>query len=193
MARPREFDPDDALDKAMHVFWARGYHDTSIRDLVAGTGVNYYGLYSVFDSKHGLFLAALDRYRDTVTSELLEGLRQPGPLVPALSAAYGRLGKRLRAGGGRVGCMMCNTAAELAPHDKDAAAKVAAHRRQLHAAFRDRLVEAQKTGHLPRRRDVEPLAAFLTTTAYTLGLLLRMGADDAELNRHLEVALRAVG
>ena len=78
MARPREFDADEALDKAMHLFWAKGYYDTSIRDLVEATGVNYYGLYGTFESKHGLFLAALDRYRAKVTSQIVRELNRPG-------------------------------------------------------------------------------------------------------------------
>ena len=75
MARPKEFEPQEALDKAMRQFWAKGYHDTSIRDLTARTGVNQYGLYGVFGNKLGLYLSALDRYRDTVTAEALEMLR----------------------------------------------------------------------------------------------------------------------
>ena len=78
MARPKEFDPEDALDKAMQQFWAKGYHDTSIRDLVDRTGVNYYGLYAAFENKRGLFLAALDRYRDTITTEIIGELKRSG-------------------------------------------------------------------------------------------------------------------
>ena len=74
MARPKEFEPDEALERAMHQFWATGYHDTSIRDLVARTGVNYYGLYGEFENKRGLFLASLDLYAKTVTAAVIREL-----------------------------------------------------------------------------------------------------------------------
>ncbi len=193
MPRPKEFEPDDALEKAMTQFWAKGYHDTSIRDLVDCTGVNYYGLYSVFESKRGLFLAALDRYRDTVTAEVIRDLKQPGSLEPGLRRSFNRLFELLTAPGSRVGCMMCNTAVELAPYDSEAAAKVQAHMKLLRHAFRARLLAGQKAGELPGSRDIDALAEFLTTTAYSLGLLLRSGCSKAYLRRHLDSALMAVG
>ena len=66
MPRIREFDPAIALDQAMHLFWQRGYGNTSIEDLVVATGVSRHGLYDVFESKHKLFLACLDHYQEVV-------------------------------------------------------------------------------------------------------------------------------
>ena len=63
MARSREFNPKEALEKAMYVFWQKGYINTSIDDLVQATGVSRFGLYDEFGSKHGLFLASLDYYQ----------------------------------------------------------------------------------------------------------------------------------
>jgi len=189
MARPREFDADEALDKAMHQFWAKGYHDTSIRDLVNRTGVNYYGLYEVFDSKHGLFLAALDRYCGTVTTEVLAEVRKPGPLRAVLQGAFDHLLGVLKTPDGRVGCMMCNAAVEVAPADPDAAAKVREHMALLRRVFRKRILEAQKDGDLDTGKDAGALAEFLTTTAYSMGMLLRSGCGDAYIQRQLKTTL----
>ncbi len=192
MARPKEFDPQEALQKAMGLFWAKGYHDTSIRDLVERTGVNYYGLYGEFESKHGLFLAALDLYRDTITTELLRALRGPGPVREVIAKAFDQLLDMMKTGDGNVGCLMCNTAIELAPYDADSAAKVRAHRAQLQQAFHRLLTEGKAAGELDETADADALAAFLATTAYSLGLLLRSGASDAEAKGHLETALSLV-
>lgn len=192
MARPKEFEPDEALERAMQQFWAKGYHDTSIRDLVERTGVNYYGLYGEFENKHGLFLAALDRYRERITDEVLRELKQPGPLEAGLRRAFERLLALMKTADGRVGCMMCNAAVELAPHDPAAATKVQAHMKLLRTAFRAKLAEAQSSGELKADKDIGALAEFLTTTAYSLGFLLRAGGSDAQLRRHLRVALSAV-
>ncbi len=193
MARPKEFEPDEALDRAMRQFWAKGYHDTSIRDLVARTGVNYYGLYGEFENKRGLFMASLDRYAKIVTSEVVRELRRPAPLSEALRRTYERLLELVTTPDGRVGCMMCNTAIELAPSDAEAAAKVQANMKQLREAFRSRLAEAQKTGELERSRDIGTLAEFLATTAYSAGFLLRAGCSDAFVRRHIRTAISAVG
>ncbi|MEM8839406.1 MAG: helix-turn-helix domain-containing protein, partial [Pseudomonadota bacterium] len=74
MPRPREFNPDDALDAAMRVFWAKGFAETSYDDLVLGTGVSRKSLYSVFGDKHMLFIAALQRYRAKIVPDLFRAL-----------------------------------------------------------------------------------------------------------------------
>ena len=68
MPRSREFDVDETLERAMTLFWERGYEATSVQDLVERTGVNRSSLYSVYGDKQGVFLAVLDRYRDRVVS-----------------------------------------------------------------------------------------------------------------------------
>ena len=192
MARPREFDRDEALDKATRLFWAKGYHDSSVRDVVAATGVNQYGLYAAFEDKHGLYLAALDRYGELVTREVLAVLRRPGPLRDVLRDTFGALMGFIARSGVGVGCMMCNAAVELAPHDPDAAARVQAHMKRMTVAFAARLTAAQQDGDLDAAADVRALAEFLTATAYTLGVLARTGQSRAYLARHLETALAAV-
>ncbi len=64
MPRVKEFDPDQALDRAMELFWRKGYEATSVQDLVEHMGINRFSLYDTFGSKHELFMAALDRYSE---------------------------------------------------------------------------------------------------------------------------------
>ena len=193
MPRPREFDPEQALDRAMQQFWAKGYYDTSIRELVECTGVNYYGLYSVFQDKHGLFLAALDRYQRTVTAEILDVLKTPGPLYQVLKTTLEKVSDLMRTSDGPVGCLMANTALELAPTDREAHRKVSEHRDHLERAFRARL-SADDGG--PSRKDkaeVDRQSEFLATTVYTIGMLVRSGKDGAFVSRHIEMSLRSLG
>lgn len=193
MGRPKEFDPEEALEKAMQVFWSRGYHDTSIRDLVEATGVNYYGLYGDFGNKHGLFLAALERYRASVTQDLLKELRGDGPVLPAIRRLFARLLKFAETEEGRRGCLMCNTAVELAPHDPAARAAVQANMAQLRDGFRAALERARSEGEIAAESEADRLAEFLAATAYSLGLLMRAGVGQAQAKRHLETALSTLG
>ncbi|MEO1019797.1 MAG: TetR/AcrR family transcriptional regulator [Pseudomonadota bacterium] len=192
MARPREFEPEEALQKAMLQFWAKGFHDTSIRDLTARTGVNQYGLYGVFENKLGLYLAALDHYRDTITQDVVKALKRKGPVARRVADALELLVERMQTPDGPVGCLIGNAAIEMAPDDPATAAKVRAHMAHLRRAFRERLSAAQAAGDLPPGKNVDALAEFLTTTAYSLGFLLRAGCDKAYLRRHIGTALLAL-
>ncbi len=191
MGRPREFETEDALHKAMHQFWSKGYYDTSIRDLIGSTGVNYYGLYGTFQNKRGLMLAALDHYRKTITAEFTTVLDASEPTRDGLRGALLALADLLRTEAGQAGCMMCNAATELAPHDADVAARVRAHMAHLTDRFAEWLRRADHAGTIV---GGEPTARaeFLATTAYAIGLLLRAGFDRDAVTRHVEVAVSAV-
>ena len=77
MPRPKSFDPDHALDRAMCAFWKKGYASTSISDLTKAMGINKFSLYSTFGDKRAVFLAALDRYSAQVVGTLLDTLENP--------------------------------------------------------------------------------------------------------------------
>ena len=78
--RPRQFNPDDVLDRAVEVFWERGYAGASLDDLTAAMRLNRPSVYAAFGDKHSLFLAALDRYGATLGRQPLEAmLREPDP------------------------------------------------------------------------------------------------------------------
>jgi len=83
MARPRQFDPEDVLEQSMHAFWQRGFHDTSVDDLVAATGVQPGSLYNAFKGgKRELFLGSLARYSALVVPEKLGALERPALRSP---------------------------------------------------------------------------------------------------------------
>jgi len=192
MARPKEFAPDDALDKAMHMFWAKGYYDTSIRDLVTATGVNPYGLYATFKDKRGLFLAALDHYQATVTSAIGQALEQPDGGLGAIGKAFDHVLRITRDAHGHSGCLMCMTAVELAPHDAMAADRVAANMTRLRDAFLGAVRRAQRKGEIDPGKDAEALAEFLATSVYSIGMLRRAGRNSAYVNRYVQTALEGL-
>src|SRR5918911_4112509 len=88
MARRKEFNRDEALHKAMEVFWARGYEAASINDLVEHMGINRQSLYDTFGDKHSLYLQALDRYREVEGRKMFEALEQPGSVKRALRQLF---------------------------------------------------------------------------------------------------------
>ncbi|MEM8743274.1 MAG: TetR/AcrR family transcriptional regulator [Pseudomonadota bacterium] len=192
MARPKEFNPDEALEKAMRAFWAHGYHDTSMRDLVKATGVNQYGLYSTFEDKHGLFLAALDRYRATVTPRISRELSESSSGVKAIRRAFDRILEITRQTEGHSGCLMCITAVEVAPYDKQASSKVSGHLLHLRDAFQIAIERGQAEGEISADKDARTLAEFLTNNVYCVAVMMRAGAEIAYARRHIDTALSAL-
>jgi TetR/AcrR family transcriptional repressor of nem operon len=189
MARIREFDPDEALDKAMKVFWQKGYTNTSIDDLVSATGVNRYGLYGEFENKHGLFHAALDHYQNAVLGKLFGMVERPEASLADIRDYFAKLLELSSSESGKLGCLMANSASEVAPHDKRAANKVEKYRVRLQLGFRSALSNAKVAGELPAEFDVEPMADFLTGVMQGLSVMARSNAKPKMMANVVEIAL----
>lgn len=187
MPRTREFDPDQALEQALGLFWSRGYAETSIEDLVETTGVSRYGLYSAFGNKRQLFQKALHRYWQFVSSELFGDLHQADASLPQVHAYLARMVTKAREEGPQ-GCMMCNTAVGMAEQDPEIAEEVRGllekNRQLLVRAF----TNAVRKQELPATSDVEALATFFVATSMGLAVLLRAGFSLELLTGGLEVA-----
>jgi TetR/AcrR family transcriptional repressor of nem operon len=189
MARSREFCPVEALDKAMRVFWAKGYAGASIEDLVNATGVSRYGLYGEFGGKNGLFLAALEHYQAHVVRPLLEILGKPGAALAEVRALFGLLLEFSRRPGGDLGCLIFNSVGEMGLCDAAIAAKIADLRQGLAAGLRRMLDNAVVRGELPAGFDTAREADFLFGVMHALPLLARAGADAKALENLVDVAL----
>lgn len=189
MPRNKEFDPTRALDQAMHLFWRQGYYATSMDDLVAALHVQRYGIYAVFTSKHDLFLAALDRYLLTIVSDLLAQVEQPGAGVDEIRAYFGQLVMIAHSPAGEIGCLMCNSATELAPHNPDVAAKVEGYVQRLTTAFRNALQNAQGRRDLDGSLDLEAAAHYLTGTVIGVSVYAKTPVQRDAIDQYVDVAL----
>lgn len=190
MARTKEFDPDTALQSALDLFWRQGYEATSMADLVTHLGIGRASLYATFDSKHELYLKALDRYRHSCDGPLLRELSQPGPALAAVRAVVRRFAAEAATGERRLsGCLVTNTAAELAPHDPAAARRVQHSWDQLETLLHSALVRAQAQGELPADRDPQGLARMLLVLMQGLRVVGKASPDPARVRDAAEQAL----
>ena len=189
MPRPKAFDPDEVLHKAMQVFWERGYEATSMQDLVECMGINRFSLYSTFGDKHQLFLAALARYRDKVVARLVDELERSDAGLAAIRQFFTRLIDSFASAQGWRGCLITNTAVELAPHDPHAASTVQAHVVRLEEAFSRVLLQAQQTHALAATHSCRNLARFLTGSALGLGVLAKTTPGRQALEGYVSVVL----
>src|SRR5437763_2454824 len=124
--RPREFDRDDVLGRAVDVFWRQGFEATSMEDLTAAMGIGRGSLYNEFGGKHALFVAALDRYRADRRAQLEDALASAESVRAGVAEVYRRSIDTLWGDATRRGCMLVNSAAELAASDPAVAERVEA-------------------------------------------------------------------
>ena len=192
MPRPRTFDPDAALDAAQRVFRAKGYEAASVQDLVDATGLSRSSLYATFGDKHGLYLAALDRYADAGRQSLRDlcGCRSP---LDALRAYLEHVAAEPAGDApAPLGCLLTNAAAERASCDPDTARRAADARREMTQTFARLVRDAQATGDADAARDADALAHFLAGAVYGLHGLKKAGADADALDAVVETTVAAV-
>lgn len=189
MPRLREFDPQLALDRAMRTFWRKGYEGTSVGDLVEATGVNRSGIYDQFESKRGLFLAALDHYQRSVTSRAVAPLERQDAGLETLRHFLRSLVDISASPAGRIGCLMASGASQLAPDDRIVAEELAQFRANLRRAFRNALARARTGGELPADFDIDRSADFLVAILHSVAVLARSQASRSMISNVVEVAI----
>ena len=159
MARQKEFDREEVLEKAMDVFWCKGYEATSIQDLVEAMGINRGSIYDTFKDKRTLFRLALAHYDDTVISEAIAKLEAPGASKPEIVQYFTSAVERAVADSRRRGCFVTNSAVELAATDPEMAERIAANLKRLEMAFYKALARAKDKGEISKH-DLWALARF---------------------------------
>jgi TetR/AcrR family transcriptional repressor of nem operon len=192
MARPREFDSEDALERAMQAFWAKGYRATSLDDLCAATGLSRSSLYATFGGKRALLHRSLDRYEEQGAARISAALARPGAVRDAIAGFVNDLIDRIAEGPGRRGCFIGNCAAELARNDKVTAARVRRSLGRVERLFGDALMRARARGELSRTADVDALARFLVSGIQGLRLVGKANPDRATLKGIAGVMLRCL-
>ena len=181
MPRPREFNADAALNRALDVFWSKGYEATSVDDLCAITGLSRSSLYSTFGSKRDLLLRSVDRYVERRTPDIAAILAHPMPVREAFATLARQFIEQIVSGPGRRGCFLGNCAAELPRGDRAALARVRQGLAQTEATFRAALMRAVACGELPSDVDIRALARFLTAGFQGLRLIGKVNPGRAAL------------
>jgi AcrR family transcriptional regulator len=190
IGRPREFDSDRALDRALDVFWRQGYEGTSMSDLTKAMKINRPSLYAAFGDKETLFRRALDRYAEGPASYATEALKLPSArdAVEALlrGALYHVTDRRYP-----KGCLLIQGALACGKEADSVREELIARRAKGEEALRARLKKARRDGDLPAEVDPSTLAQFYITVMHGMGVQAASGASKAELERVVETAMKA--
>ncbi|MDB6080088.1 MAG: TetR family transcriptional regulator [Akkermansiaceae bacterium] len=190
VGRPREFDPAEALDKALKIFWQKGYEGTSLTDLTESMGINRPSLYAAFGNKEALFRKALDRYAETAGAMTRAALAEPtarGVVEQLLRKTAEGLGNPSNP----RGCLAVQAALACGEEADPVKKELIARRCASEKAVRDRLERAKAEGDLPASSDPGALAGFIAAVQQGMSVKASSGASGEELKAIAEVALQA--
>ena|SRR5947207_7398682 len=189
MARHKEFDRDEALHRAMEVFWSRGYEAASIQELIKHMGINRQSLYDTFGDKHALYLQALDRYREVEGRKLFELLERPGSVKKNLQQLFKGVVEGALCEGERPGCFMGNAMSELAGRCKATAVRACSNMAAMEDGFYRALLRGKKDGELKGVLDLRAVARFLYSSLQGLLLMAKATQDRRKLEDVVKVTL----
>jgi AcrR family transcriptional regulator len=191
MGRPRSFDIDGALDRALQVFWRKGFEGASLLELTKAMGINRPSLYAAFGDKEALFRKALDRYLDGPASYIQEALKEPTAraVVERLLRGAADLNAAPRNPGGCLmvqGALACGEAADSIRQE------LILLRAAGEASIRRRLQRAKSEGDLPADTDPAALARYIATVLYGMAVQAAGGASRDKLQHVVEMALQTL-
>ena len=173
MARPRGFNETAALDAAIECFRRRGYEATSVRDLTDCMGIGPTSLYNSFGDKRALFIKALERYVDCSVRARLARLESSLPPKQAVRTLIEDVVERSLTDRTRGGCLLINSALEIAPHDPEVRAEIAERLGEIEGFFRRSISAAQSSGTIPRKLNSSDFARLLLSVLLGIRVLAR--------------------
>lgn len=181
MARLKAFDEERAIDAAVDCFWMRGYEGTSVRDLAEAMGIGGASLYNAYGDKRALFARSLERYANRSMRERIARLEAGHRPKEAIGAFIEEIIERSLKDPDRKGCLLINSALDVAPHDAEIGRVVSGYLDEIRGFFRRNLVAARKAGQVPRKIDAESVSTHLLGVIAGIRVLARTGAGRRQL------------
>jgi TetR/AcrR family transcriptional repressor of nem operon len=192
MARHKEFNPDEAVEAAVQVFWDKGYEATSIQDLVNAMGINRGSLYDTFGDKAGLFEAALECYFNaTPLRRLMQHANSATPRRE-IERLFDDLIERATSPDGRRGCLLTNTLTELCSRDDRLAKKLGSRMLHIENTLTAMIERGQQSGDIASGREARALARFLISTVQGIQAVAKLGPGKGTLRDIADVALSSL-
>jgi len=190
LGRPRAFERDSALDRALKVFWREGYEAASLSDLTKAMGINRPSLYAAFGNKEALFRRVLDRYMEGPAAYAADALKQPTARAVAERLLEGAAEALTKPNYPR-GCLYVQGALACGEEATSMRRELALRRMAFEAQLCQRFERAKADGDLPHDSDPVDLSRFVVTVYQGMAVQATAGKSRAELRRVARTALRA--
>ena len=192
MPRPKEFDETEVLDRALELFRAQGFKQTSFDDLTRELEVSRQSLYDTYGDKSTLFHATLRRYLAGGLERMSLTLDNPAPVREVIAGLFEGI-ISANSTKNHAGCLMVNTMVELSPHDPEIRQMAAAHQRAIEGLLAGRLTAAQRQGEIAADRDPAALARFYYHLILGLAVAVRAFGEPESLRSSVQLALESLG
>ncbi|MBB3447176.1 TetR/AcrR family transcriptional regulator [Rhizobium sp. BK379] len=179
--RPRSFDRQQALSRAMHLFWQKGFEETSMSDLTQTMGIAPPSLYAAFGSKEALFTEALDLYQATVNNEIWKALEDGQTIAAAIEGFLVNTARAYSRSDQPAGCMIVLGSNPAASEIEAIGADLRQRRAENMSQLMKRFERAVSEGELNDTFDCEAVAVFFATLQNGMSLLARDGGGEAAL------------
>jgi AcrR family transcriptional regulator len=188
--RPREFDTNCALDKAMVVFWRRGYRVTSLDDLTSIMKITKPSLYAAFGDKEHLFLMVLDRYAKSYGGRVVGMLETDSDVQRAIKAFLDAVIEQLSDPNLPTGCLRINSTLECRGLSDAIDRKLIEYQGYFDSALYERLRRAQIEEQIPIQEDIQALARFFASVVNGMSVQARVNANSIMLQQIANTAMR---
>ncbi|WKN43532.1 TetR/AcrR family transcriptional regulator [Tunicatimonas pelagia] len=192
MARPRNFNENQVLDRAIDVFWEKGYHATSYEDLVNRMGINRASMYNTFGDKHQLYIQALQRYREKSRQQFDRWRESESSIQETIQMILNEAVHECVSDSQRKGCMVVNSATELGPSNTEIAEIIRENQQQVESVLSELFTRAQQRGEIAADLKPEALARFYFNTFSGLRVMGRANPDATVYRDVVDVALRVI-
>ena len=177
MARLKAFDEERALDKAVDRFWSRGYDATSVRDLGEAMEIGGASLYNAFGDKRTLFVKCLERYANRSSRERMARIEEKHAPKEAIRTFLAEIIERSVKDPDCKGCLLVNSALDVAPHDAAIGKAVAGYLDEIRDFFRRNIEAARRAGTVPKSIDAEVVSGHLLGVLMGIRALTRVKPD----------------
>jgi TetR/AcrR family transcriptional regulator, transcriptional repressor for nem operon len=161
MARNKAFEQDTVLEKAMNTFWKKGFHDTSMQDLVDAMGINRASMYDTFGDKHQLYLKSLESYREINRCAISKAIENEPSPKEKIRKILRLLADESLADTENKGCFFTNATLEMLPHDTAVNTIVCDNFKAMNQMLETVLSQAQAEGEIAKYLSAKSLADFV--------------------------------
>lgn len=189
MPRVKQFNEAEVLDKAIHLFWTKGYHATSIQDLVTHLGINRASLYSTYGDKKQLFVRAFHHYQKQNTDRIRRFFKEQASVTSGLKALFDGAIEESVQDVERKGCFVVNTTTELIPGDPDMLELLEENKHTFEELFLDFLQTGVESGEISADKDLVPIASMFFTLYNGLKVVAKVERSKESLKGMIEAAL----
>ncbi|WP_420388442.1 TetR/AcrR family transcriptional regulator [Roseivirga sp.] len=192
MARKKNFDEGEVLEKALQLFWKKGYNATSIQDLVDELGINRASIYDTWGDKHQLYVAALQRYRQNSSSWLLNQIRSDKPASEIIEAFLNHVIEDVMQDHDKKGCFVVNSTTELANLDPDIQMLVSENKQTIERVLAELVKEGQESGEFNTKQSAQAYARFIFNNINGLRVVCKTFASREELQEVVDITIRSL-